>query len=417
LGADEKKVVESEMSITVDEPMVALIEASSRGGEQIFNRSLTERMMRLCERAGASRFFISCPRQEQGRILLALGRFGGDPRVQMVDSTDQIAAVANTPASATRCIAVTGNIIFSLSQLQGLIARQRGDGGGVVRLASANGEPGAAVSVGLLQDFIGSAAKPAANMTSDIPGLPFALNGRPEDRDAAERVIARTMRHDTVGTDGFMARIFDRKLSWRLSYLLAHTEITPNQVTLANTALGMGIAWMFAQPGYWIRLLGALLFVISITIDGVDGELARLKMCESEAGKRLDQITDNLVHVAIFIGISVGCYRAAHSAAYLYVLGALLAGFGLCAISVHRAMSISSAGAEAFISKVDRITGRDFAYLLLILAAINRLSFFIVGAAIGTYVFALVLWRVTSGWNRADAGALPDGGDRLAESL
>jgi phosphatidylglycerophosphate synthase len=416
LRADEKKVVELENAIAADEPMVALIKAPSRGAEQIFNRPLTERMVRLCERAGASRFFISCPRQEQGRVTQALGRFSGDARVQVIDSASEIAAAADGPAPTTRCIAVSGNIIFSLSQLQSLIKRQKGNGGAVVRLASANGEPGAAVSVGRLQDFTGTAEPAAATITSEIPGLPFALNGRPEDRGAAEHVIARTMRHDTMHTDGFMARIFDRKLSWRLSYLLAYTPITPNQVTLANTALGLGIAWMFAQPGYWIRLLAALLFVISITIDGVDGELARLKMCESAAGKRLDQLTDNLVHVAIFIGISIGCYRAAHSPAYLYVLGALLAGFGLCAISVHRAMSISSAGAEAFIRKVDRVTGRDFAYLLLILAAVNRLSFFIVGAAIGTYVFALVLWRITSGWQRADA-ALLNGGDRLAEGL
>jgi phosphatidylglycerophosphate synthase len=139
-------------------------------------------------------------------------------------------------------------------------------------------------------------------------------------------------------------------------------------------------------------------------------------MCESAAGKRLDELTDNLVHIAIFIGISIGCYRAAHSSAYFYVLGALLGGFGLCAISVHRAMNVSSGGAEAFLRKVDRRTGRDFAYLVLILALINRLNFFIVGAAIGTYVFALVLWRVTSGWNRAGT-ALPNGGDRLAEGI
>ena len=66
---------------------------------------------------------------------------------------------------------------------------------------------------------------------------------------------------------------------------------------------------MFASPSYWIRLLGALLFLFSITVDGVDGELARLTMSETKFGGNLDLITDNIVHVAIFAGIFWGCYR------------------------------------------------------------------------------------------------------------
>lgn len=405
-----------EPSINLDEPVVALVLAPSRGAEPIFSRPLVERVMRICERAGASRFVVCCPAEQRDRIAQALGRFSADGRVRVVDSLANLVDAPDGLTAATRCIAVTGNILFSLSQIRTLMARQASEGG-VIELASANGEPGAAVAVGKLQDFLKpTGPETILRMATEIPGLPFALNGRPEDRGAAERVLARTLRHDTVQTDGFMARIFDRKLSWRLSYLLAYTPITPNQVTLANTALGLGTAWMFAQPGYWIRLIAALLFVVSITIDGVDGELARLKMCESAAGKRLDELTDNLVHIAIFIGISIGCYRTAHSAAYFYVLAALLLGFGLCAVSVRRAMNVSSDGAEAFLRKVDRRTGRDFAYLVLLLAVVNRLNYFIVGAALGTYVFALVLWRVTSGWNRTGA-ALPEGGDRLAEGL
>ena len=85
-------------------------------------------------------------------------------------------------------------------------------------------------------------------------------------------------------------------------------------MTLANTALGFVIAWMFAHsPATGYRCWRRILFVISITIDGVDGELARLKMAETKAGARLDAITDNIVHIAIFLGIGIGSYRAAHN--------------------------------------------------------------------------------------------------------
>jgi hypothetical protein len=79
-------------------------------------------------------------------------------------------------------------------------------------------------------------------------------------------------------------------------------------------------------------------------------------------------------------------------------------------------MSVSAQGAETFIRKVDRMTGRDFAYLVLFLALINRLHYFIIGAAIGTYLFAGGLWWLTNKWTRENA-ALLTGGDRLAEGL
>ncbi|HEV3111806.1 MAG TPA: CDP-alcohol phosphatidyltransferase family protein [Candidatus Binataceae bacterium] len=395
---------------------MALVDAPSRGAELIFGHPLLERLIRICERAGIAHFFVRCPTQERARFAQALGRFSHDPRIRMVGSFDEIKQAPSDLHDTSQCVAVNGNIVFSVSQLRDLMAWQASNSGEMVRLGSANGDPAAWLSVGRLSDFVGNGNPAVARVVSDIPGMPFALDGHPEDRDVAERVIARTLRHDTAHTDGFMARVFDRKFSWRLSYLLAYTRITPNQVTLANTALGMTVAWMFAQPGYWVRLVASLLFVISITIDGVDGELARLTMSETPAGGRLDAITDNLVHIAIFFGISIGCYRAAHSTAYLYVLGALLVGFGMCAISVHRAMNISSTGAEAFIRKVDRLTGRDFAYLVFALALINRLNYFIIGAAIGTYMFAVGLWWMTDKWTRS--GAAPQtGGDRLAEGI
>src|SRR5208283_1105366 len=193
-----------------------------------------------------------------------------------------------------------------------------------------------------------------------------------------------------------MARVLDRRISWQISLRLARLKIAPNAVTIANTALGFGCAAMLASVNYWIRLTGAILFLASITFDGVDGELARLRMVESKFGGQLDVFTDNLVHIAIFAGLMTGCYRLNHSPAYIYSMIWLLVGFVLCVISVKRAVCVASNATSKWISKVERSTGRDFAYLVALLALVDRLDWFAWTAAMGSYVFAFVLWILTS---------------------
>ena len=160
----------------------------------------------------------------------------------------------------------------------------------------------------------------------------------------------------------------------------------------------------FSVPNYWMRLFAAIFFLISITIDGVDGELARLKMIESDFGGKLDVVTDNVVHAAVFIGLLVGCYRLEYSRAYLYLIPLLLGGFAMCAYATWRAFKIKGEQAALWLDKVDRWSGRDFAYLLVILALVDRLEYFAWGTAFGTYVFALMLIWIT-GWTESSMKA------------
>ena len=323
-----------------------------------------------------------------------MGRFAGDRRVSIVDSFDELLRGPFGLDPSEPCVRLSCNLVFATSHLNGILEQDGGRSGPVMNTVSADYERGGSIATGPLAELVRADENRAAVMHT-AGYLPFALNGRVEDRDEAEERLARSLKEETAETDAPLARYIDRNFSWRISKRLARTSITPNQVTIANTVVGLTSAWMFASPSYWMRVLGSLLFLFSIMVDGVDGELARLTMTETKFGGMLDITTDNIVHVAVFAGIFLGCYRESGSSWYLYLIPVVLGGFALCGLGVYLALSIDEKGAEQWLGKIDRISGRDFAYLLVILALVDRLGFFAWGAAFGTYVFSFILMWVT----------------------
>ncbi|MDO8431438.1 MAG: CDP-alcohol phosphatidyltransferase family protein [Candidatus Binatus sp.] len=379
----------------------ALIFAPDRANNAIFGRPLLERLMMNCERAGIKKFVIEAAPEARVDLARAMGQFSGRNSVSIVESFDDILNHPDGIDGAAPCVALAGNLVLSRANLAQALDGHAANPSLVLKTFSADRDRGGEIITGPVAQVIKSGLSIDHHTVGiSVPSetlslLPFALNGRPEDRDEAELRLAQSLSAETAQKDAPLARWIDRRISWRISYRLARTAITPNMVTIANTIFGLGAAWMLSVPNYTVRLLATIFFLTSIMIDGVDGELARLKMKETKFGGKLDILTDNIVHVAIFVGLLTGCYRASQSSAYLALIPILLTGFAICAYATWRAFRYRGEEAARWLDTIDRWSGRDFAYLLVILALFNRLEYFAWGAAFGCYAFAAVLIWLT----------------------
>ncbi len=229
----------------------------------------------------------------------------------------------------------------------------------------------------------------------------------------AEAALCAQLRTASKGGDGPLAHWIDRRISLRISrWLVRHTQLRPNQITLIGTSVGLVAAILLSLGAYWAGIAGTLLFLCATIIDGCDGEVARLKFQESSFGQKLDVVTDNIVHVAIFVGLAFGLYHRDPHGHYLTLMYLLLGGF-LCdtVVSyfflVRRPGFAESRGTPVSLKgKLRRwllrgfkaLMNRDFAYLLVAFAVADRLSWFLWGTAFGTYLFAVLLvciyrWR------------------------
>ncbi len=222
---------------------------------------------------------------------------------------------------------------------------------------------------------------------------PGSLLLRVED-DASQRaaesaLFVRTGR----ASDGWLTRHVDRRLSRALTRLLLPTGITPNHITLASIALGLAAGPLLAAGDQATAIAGSLLFLLSTIVDGCDGEMARLTFRESRFGAYLDLVGDNVVHLCLFAGIAIGVQRRVPGDWTMTVLGVLLVAGVLVAMAtaywslVHRSPTPRQRALfEAFAS-------REFGYLLVALALVDALDWFLGLAAFGTYAFsAALLW-------------------------
>ncbi len=237
-----------------------------------------------------------------------------------------------------------------------------------------------------------------------------ALCQRVETPGDALRLERRLLGALVQPTDGFFARHFDRRISSRLSPRLVRLGVRPNTITLVATLIGLAGAAALATPSHVLQIVGALLFIASTILDGCDGEVARLSYTSSDFGRRLDLIGDNIVNAAVFLAIGWNALAADAGPATSRLVWATLGGFAL-ATAAGFAFSrwIDRSGRKAeFHDWYESLASRDFAYFVLLLAALGRLHWFVWFATIGSYAFVALLVGIRL---RAGREAAPGAGE------
>ncbi len=143
-----------------------------------------------------------------------------------------------------------------------------------------------------------------------------------KDRRIAERKLDRWL---VKSTDGMYARL-NRRISVPISRQLIKFPISANMVSIFTLAVGIVSAAFFALGGYWNTVLGALLCLFASILDGCDGEVARLKLLESDFGCWLETVCDYVFYFFLLIGMTIGQWRTSGSKSYLLWGGVLLFG-------------------------------------------------------------------------------------------
>lgn len=151
----------------------------------------------------------------------------------------------------------------------------------------------------------------AAGRRSATRFLPVPLWQPVSDRRSARAAKAMLFSQVTKSTSGYISRHLNARISIPISKVLIETGISPHLVTvLLVLTTGLTSAYLVTQADEYPKLaLAGLLWQLAAILDRCDGEIARVKLCESKFGAWFDTVTDNLAYLCAYIGLLFGMQR------------------------------------------------------------------------------------------------------------
>jgi phosphatidylglycerophosphate synthase/CTP:molybdopterin cytidylyltransferase MocA len=411
---------------------IFLAEGEARGGQ--FSAALSRvgtlpillRTIFAAQKAGATRIMVVADPTIRRKVQRALFFTGRLPEsVEWIEAaagashSQRLLLIVNK-APSERLVLIDGNRTYHPSLVRK--AAEWNNERSVLALASDDELAGIlALPVATIRDFAERCSTQAGTLEElhaslsemhSVVSMPVAEDqwqrvNTPEDCQAAERKLDRWL---VKPTDGFYARL-NRRISIPISRQLIKLPITANMVSIFTLGVGIASAAFFAYGGYWSTLLGAFLCLFASILDGCDGEVARLKLLESDFGCWLETICDYAFYLFLLVGMTIGQWRSSGTRTYLAYGGLLffaaLASFlatgwerrRLAAGRPEQLLKIWQGHAESRPSNPFLYFGRHtefivrrcfFPYALLVFALFNLMSVAFVLSVIG----ANLVWPI-----------------------
>ena len=232
---------------------------------------------------------------------------------------------------------------------------------------------------------------------------------RVTDRRGAREAKNMLFTQVTKKTSGFISRHLNAHISIPISKLLVETGVSPNLVTiLLIVPTGLAAAYLMLSMNEYPKLaLGGLLWHLAAVFDRCDGEVARVKLCESKFGAWLDTVTDNIVYIFMSFCFLIAFLKLHPEPLYRYIglwgIGSLALYFVIMYIylwkidngslqqfTVNLSRDVDDVDKGVFYRFLERCTfmaKRDFFSFFLFLTAIaNHIEIF--------YFFAAILYNM-----------------------
>lgn len=275
--------------------LVTRPEAASR---RVAGMSLLQRVVRTALATGSDVIVTS----HDASVGLTLGELAG---VRFETPARLAAALCEHDGPATLWLAHHVYDRRVVAELQEHAARHD-----TRRLGEALLLTGATLAAGVIAAADPEAALHAAVTSAPQLATPFATS-IDASTDGGARVATEALWQSCrKPIDGYVSRHLNRHVSLAISRRIVDTSITPNQVSALCIALGVLSGVLAAQGGYAHLLAGAALFKLNSILDGVDGELARVRWAYSKLGELLDSVGDNVANFSFFGGVTVAAQRA-----------------------------------------------------------------------------------------------------------
>ena len=145
-------------------------------------------------------------------------------------------------------------------------------------------------------------AKQNSSFSVSVKKLDNSFSARIYDKESSVAAEWDLLKFLQFRPGGLVAKYLNRPFSIRMTRrIIKYKFVTPNFVTIFDFCVGLFGLSLFLIPSYWAAVIGAVIMHFNSIVDGVDGEVARLRHQSSKMGANLDSFSDETLGALLYV--------------------------------------------------------------------------------------------------------------------